>query len=144
MKLKVLLVAAMLASGAAPAFADQASVSISSKATYEDALACRQYYAAGADLARQLERKPETSADQAAGFQLQAIYARQLRDIWMTHVVHSAGARTAEAIESDMRRQGDAVIADGNAALAGDKAAAERGRGRSVRCGKLEVVAKAG
>ena len=76
MSKRMLVLAAVLASVGA-AHAQEKRVSISPKATYDQAVVCYQYYAVAAELARKLEKDPRSSADQAAGFQLQALAAKR-------------------------------------------------------------------
>jgi hypothetical protein len=125
---------------AATASAQSTQVRISPEATYETALICYQHYATGVELARKLEKSPEASADEAAGFQLQAIQLRKVLASWSNHLGEKAGDRTREQIDSDLKDLGSPVVADANAALGGDKAAAGRGVERSRTCTKLEVT----
>jgi hypothetical protein len=138
--MKNLSIAALALLAAAPASAQGPHVTISDKAAYADALTCYQYYTLAAQLARKLEQDPKASADQAAGFELQALAARRALAAWSLRVDAAAGARTKQEIDVDLKKLGAPVVADANAAVAGDKTAAARGRSRGDKCAKFEVV----
>ena len=143
MSKRMLVLAVVLASVGA-AHAQEKRVSISPKATYDQAVVCYQYYAVAAELARKLEKDPRSSADQAAGFQLQALAAKRALSGWSGHIENVKGKRTKTQLDADLRRLGDAVVADANAALGGDKAAVERNRDRGDKCSGFETVEAAG
>jgi hypothetical protein len=107
-------------------------------ATYGDALVCFQYYEVAAELARKLERNDNVSADAAAGFQLQALAARRAQAGWSQRVKAMSGGKSDAQISADLKRVSAPVIADANAALAGDKTGAERTAARAETCAKLE------
>lgn len=115
-------------------------VSVSPKATYDEALVCYQYYTVAAELARKLERDPKATADQAAGFQLQALAAKRALAGWSAHIETVKGKRTQKQIDADLKKAGEPVVSDANAALGGDKAAAERGSARGKSCAGFEKV----
>jgi hypothetical protein len=136
---KVLVVAVMV-SFAAAAGAQTSRISIAPKATYDDAVVCYQYYSIAMELARKLEKSPNATADQAAGFQLQAILAKQVLAAWSGHLEDVKGKRTKAQIDADLKKLGEPVVKDANAALDGDKAAAERGSARGKTCAGFETV----
>ena len=86
------------------------------------------------------QRGQNTSADQAAGFELQAILAKRVLVGWSKHLGVAAGKRTKGQLDADIKKMGAPVVADANAALNGDKAAAKRGADRGKACSSLEVV----
>lgn len=137
---KSLVLAAAILSVTGVAHAQEKRVSISPKATYDDALVCYQYYTVAAELARKLEKDPKASADQAAGFQLQVLAAKRALSGWSGRIEDVKGKRTQKQIDADLRKAGDPVVADANAALGGDKAAAERGAARGKTCAGFEKV----
>lgn len=137
---KLLLAFVALTSMSATAAAQTGQVRISTEATYENALVCYQHYSIGMELARKLEKSPEASADEAAGFQLQVIAIRKVLASWSEYLGEKAGDRTKAQIDADLKKLGDPLVADANAALGGDKAAAERGAARSKMCSGFEVV----
>jgi hypothetical protein len=102
--------------------------------TYEDALICYHYYSVAHDLARKLEKSPKSDADLAAGFELAALEARELRAHWAGRMKEVVGARSEAQVDADLKRVGAPIVSDANAALAGDRQAAERGRRRGVAC----------
>lgn len=108
------------------------------KPTYEEALACYAYYGAAADLAKGFEKSDKPTADEAAGFELQAIAAKRLQAHWSMRIQDVAGKRTDPQIDADLKTHAAPVIADADAALKGDKAAAERGRARGDRCSTFQ------
>ncbi|MDP3737416.1 MAG: hypothetical protein Q8R02_08495 [Hyphomonadaceae bacterium] len=122
--------------------AQEPRVNISPKATYGDAVVCYQYYTIATELARKLERAQNTSADQAAGFELQAILAKRVLVGWSKRLGTAAGKRTKAQVDADIKKMGAPVLADANAALNGDKAAAKRGVAIGKRCSAHEVVEK--
>jgi hypothetical protein len=122
------------------AHAQEPRVSISPMATYENAVVCYQYYAIAAELARKLEKDPKSSADQAAGFQLQVLAAKRALSGWSGRIEDVKGKRTKMQIDADLKKLGDPVVADANAALGGDKAAAQRGAARGKTCAGFEKV----
>jgi hypothetical protein len=124
----------------APAAEAQRRVTISSKATYNDALVCYQHYAIARELARKLERHPDLTADQAAGFELGAILARDVLGSWRIYLGKAAGKRPQAEISTDVKRVGTPIIADANASLGGDRAATKRGMARSEKCSAFEIV----
>jgi len=126
---------------AAPGVAQGGRVTISDKATYNDALTCYQHYALATEAARKLEQHPKLSADQAAGFELQAIFARSVLASWSLHLDATAGPRSKDQMSADIKRIGTPIIADANAALGGDKAAAKRGLERGKKCSAFEALA---
>ncbi len=134
----LMLFAALLLPAAAAAQVSR--VRISDKATYTDALTCYQYYTIASEMARKLEKAPNASADAAAGFELHGILARQALTSWSKHLGDHAGARNRTQIDADVKRVGAPIIADANAALSGDKAAAQRGVARSKSCARHEIV----
>ncbi len=135
----LLALAAALASAGA-AHAQESRVSISPRATYDNAVVCYQYYAIAAELARKLEKDQKSTADQAAGFQLQALAAKRALSGWSGHIEDVKGKRTKTQIDADLKKLGDPVVADVNAAVDGDKAAAERGTARGKTCAGFEKV----
>lgn len=137
MRVLVLLAGAI---ALAPLAVAQRHVTISSKATYNDALVCYQHYTIARELARKLEQHPDLTADQAAGFELQAILARQVLSSWSMYLSKAAGRRTEAQISADVKRVGTPIIADANAALGGDRAAVKRGTERSKTCSAFEMV----
>jgi len=142
--MKHLIVIAGLVAAVAPLCTAQAApIAISSKATYNDALTCYQHYALATEAASKLEQNPDLSADQAAGFQLQAILARKVLASWSKQLETLAGKRSKDEISADVKKVGVPIIADVNAALAGDKAAALRGTERSKTCASFETVGAA-
>jgi hypothetical protein len=140
MQTKSLVLAAAAVSLTGFADAQEKRVSIAPDATYDDAMVCYQYYAVAAELARKLEKDPRSSADQAAGFQLQALAAKRALVGWSGHVEAIRGKRTQKQIDADLREVGAPVVADANAALDGDKAAAQRGAARGKKCAGFEAV----
>ncbi len=140
MRTKFLVLAAAILSCASLAHAQEKRVVISTLASFDDALICYQYYTVAAELARKLERDPKATADQAAGFQLQAIAAKRALTGWSAHIEASKGKRTQKQIDADLQKLGEPVVADANAALAGDKAAVERGIARGKKCSSFETV----
>jgi hypothetical protein len=122
-----LLIAASVVLLAEPAFSENARVSVRDGATYEDALKCYQYYSVAAELAKKLEKNPQANADQAAAFQLQGIYARQLLGIWSAKIDELKAQRTHAQLDADVKKAGAPIIADANAAVKGDQGAIERG-----------------
>lgn len=110
-------------------------------ATYADALACYQHYEVAAELARKLEKSDKTSADAAAGFQLQAITARKAQAGWSRRIDVMAAGKSQAQINADLKKISAPVIADANLALTGDKAAAQRTATRAAACAKLEAEA---
>jgi hypothetical protein len=135
-------IAGLMAVVAPSGSAQAAPITISSKATYNDALTCYQHYALATEAARKLEQNPDLSADQAAGFQLQAILARKVLTSWSKQLDTLAGKRSKFEISADVRKGGEPIIADANAALAGDKAAALRATERGKTCASFETVDK--
>lgn len=123
--------------------AQEPRVRISPKATYGDAVVCYQYYTIATELARKLERAQNTSADQAAGFELQALLFKRVLGSWSTHLGKAAGKRTKGQLDADIKKLGAPVLADANAALDGDKAAAKRGAARGKACSGFETVESA-
>jgi hypothetical protein len=144
MKRLVFLSAGIAFSTLFVAEAQEPKVRISPKATYNDAVLCYQYYTIATELARKLESAQNTSADQAAGFELQAILAKRVLVGWSKHLGMAAGKRTKGQLDADIKKIGAPVVADANAALNGDKAAAKRGADRGKACSSLEVVEAAG
>ena len=141
MHMRVLVVtAALVAVGVAHAQPKATRISISPKATYDDAVVCYQYYTVAAELATKLEKDPKASADQAAGFQLQALAAKRALSGWSGHIEDVKGKRTKAQVDADLKKLGDPVVADVNAALGGDKAAVERGLARGKICAGFEKV----
>jgi hypothetical protein len=140
MQTKLLLLPAAILLGVGVAHAQEKRVSISPRATYDDALVCYQYYAVAAELAHKLERDPKASADQAAGFQLQALAAKRALAGWSGRIEDVKGKRTQKQLDADLKKVGDPVVADANAALGGDKAAAERGAARGKTCAGFEKI----
>ena len=138
MQMKLLVLAAALAGAGAAHAQATPRISISPKATYEDAVVCYQYYTVAAELARKLEKDPKSTADQAAGFQLQALAAKRALSSWSGRIEDVKGKRTKKEIDADLEKLGDPVVADANAALGGDKAAAERGAQRGKTCAGFE------
>ena len=140
--MKKLLLTVLIAgsTSAATAAAQDSTVRISPEASYENALVCYQHYATGVELARKLEKSPQASADAAAGFQLQAIALRKVLTSWSDYLGQKAGDRPKTEIDADLKKLGDPVVADANAALQGDKSAAQRGVARSEMCANLETV----
>lgn len=136
MRSLLLVTAAILA--ASPALAQQPKAAAQKPAervlTYEDAVVCFQHYAVAHELARKLEKSAKPTADQAAGFELQAIEARELQAVWSVRIKEVSGKRSDAQISDDVRKFGAPVVADANAALAGDPKAAARGRERSLSC----------
>src|SRR5262245_42829612 len=108
------LTAGLVFAGAA--HAQEPRVTVSSKATYDDAVVCYQYYTVAAELARKLEKDPKSSADQAAGFQLQALAAKRALSGWSGYIETVKGKRTKAEIDADLKKLGDPVVADANAA----------------------------
>ena len=125
---------------AGAAHAQAMRLSISPKATYDDAVVCYQYYTVAAELATKLEKDPKATADQAAGFQLQALAAKRALSGWSGHIEDVKGKRTKAQIDADLKKVGDPVVADVNAALGGDKAAAARGTQRGEKCSSFETI----
>jgi Skp family chaperone for outer membrane proteins len=144
MKTLLLIVMVAGAMNAATAAAQSKEVRISPEATYENALVCYQHYATGMELARKLEKSPQATADEAAGFQLQALALRKVLARWSDYLGAKAGDRPKTEIDADLKKLGDPVVADANAALGGDKAAAQRGVARSMMCTGLEVAGQDG
>jgi hypothetical protein len=140
MQKSLVLAAAILSAIGGVAHAQEKRVSISPRATYDDALVCYQYYAIAAELARKLEKDPKASADQAAGFQLQVLAAKRALSGWSGRIEDVKGKRTQKQLDADLKKAGDPVVADANAALDGDKAAAERGAARGKTCAGFEKV----
>jgi hypothetical protein len=103
--------------------------------SYEEALACFQYYSVAAELASKLEKTEKPNADQAAGFELQALDAKKLQAVWSQHIRTVAGKRTDGQIDADLKKLGAPIVADANAALQGDQAAALRAQTRGKSCG---------
>lgn len=122
--------------------AQEPRVRVSSKASYNDAVICYQYYTIAAELARKLERAQNTSADQAAGFELQAILAKRALNGWSKHLGGVAGKRSRAQIDADIKKLGAPVLADANAAVNGDRVAAKRGAERGKRCSTYETLDK--
>lgn len=112
----------------------QAAKEVKREMTYEDALICYHYYSTAHDLARELEKSPKSDADLAAGFQLAALEARDLRVHWAGRMKEVVGTRSEKQVDADLKRVGAPIVADANAALTGDRQAAERGRKRGVAC----------
>ena len=148
-----LVVAAAVLSSISVAHAQEKRVVISTLAPFDDALVCYQYYTVAAELARKLERDPKASADQAAGFQLQRLAANRALSGWSAHIESTRGKRTQKQIDADLKKLGEPVLADANAALGGDKAAADRAAARNAhpgdrlvrrRCAATSGGAKAG
>jgi hypothetical protein len=139
MKKLIACVAALMIG--APGYAQASRVTISDKATYNDALTCYQHYTVAREIARKLEQHPKLSADQAAGFELQAILARKVMASWSLRLDATAGPRTEAQISADVKRVGTPIIADANLALGGDAAAVQRSATRSAKCSALEAVA---
>lgn len=121
----------------------QPRITISGKATYNDALVCYQHYSIARELARKLEQYPDLSADLAAGFELQAILARDVLASWSDYLGKAAGKRSEAQISVDVKRVGTPIIADANAALTGDQTAIKRGLGRSEKCSGFGVIESA-
>ena len=140
MQTKTLVLAAAVLSGFSIAHAQEKRLSIAPSASYDDALVCYQYYTVAEELARKLEKDPKSSADQSAGFELQALAARRALAIWSGHVESIKGKRTKKQIDADLKKLGAPVLADANAALGGDKAAAGRGAARGKTCAGFEKV----
>jgi hypothetical protein len=140
MQMKSLVLVAAILSVVGVAHAQEKRVSISSKATWDEALTCYQYYTVAAELARKLEKDPKSSADQAAGFQLQALAAKRALSGWSGYIEDVKGKRTKAQIDADLKKVGDPVVADVNAALDGDKAAAARGTQRGEKCSSFETI----
>ena len=138
-----LLVISTLSLSALLAEAQKSRISISPKATYSDAVECYQYYSVAEEVARKFEKSPKFTADQAAGFQLQAILAKQVLASWSGHLEGVKGKRTKAQIDADLKKLGEPVVADANAALEGDKAAAGRNGERGKKCSGFETVAPA-
>ena len=141
-KRMLVLAAALLSAGAAYAQAKPQlmRISISPGATYDDAVICYQYYSVTAELAQKLERDPKATADQAAGFQLKALAAKRSLAGWSGHIEAVKGKRTQKQIDADLKKLGEPVVTDANAALGGDKAAAERATARGRTCAGFEKV----
>jgi hypothetical protein len=140
MQMKSLALAAAALLGAGIAHAQTLRTSISPTATYDDAVVCYQYYSVAAELATKLEKDPKSTADQAAGFQLQALAAKRALSSWSGYIEDVKGKRTKAQIDDDLKKLGDPVVADVNAAVGGDKAAAERGTARGKTCAGFEKV----
>jgi hypothetical protein len=140
MHMRTLVLAAFVSAGAAHAQPQQMRISISPKATYEAALVCYQYYSIAVEVANTLEKNPKATADQAAGFQLQALAAKRALSSWSGHIESVKGKRSKTQIDADLKKLGEPVVADVNAAAGGDKAAAERGIARGKTCADLEKI----
>jgi hypothetical protein len=137
--LRFTLIAVCLVAVAPVALAQPAR--ISPKASYGDAVVCYQYYSVAKELARKLEADERTPADAAAAFELQALTAGRSLVLWSNHLGKAAGKRTQVQIDADVKAMGAPVIADANAALKGDKAAAKRGTERGKTCEGFEAAA---
>ena len=140
MQMKSLVLVAIILLETGVGHAQTQRISISPKATYEDAVVCYQYYTVAAELARKLEKDPKSTADQAAGFQLQALAAKRALSSWSGRIEDVKGKRTKKEIDADLQKLGDPVVADVNAALGGDKDAAQRGLARGKTCAGFEKV----
>lgn len=110
---------------------------------YEDALVCYHYYVVAENIARQLEKDGAMNADQAAGFELAALEARNLKAHWSQRIAEVIGKRTQAQVDADLKRIGQPIIRDANAALAGDAKAAARGSARGVSCAAYAFAAAA-
>jgi hypothetical protein len=140
MQTKSLVLAAAILSSVSVAHAQEKRVVISTLAPFDEAVVCYQYYTVASELARKLERDPKASADQAAGFQLQAIAAKRALTGWSAHIEATKGKRTQKQIDADLMKLGEPVVADANAALSGDKAAVDRTAARGKKCSSFETV----
>jgi hypothetical protein len=135
---RISMIAAVAALSAGSAHAQ--GEGISDSATYGDAVVCYQYYSVAKELARKLEKSPRATADQAAGFELQALAANKALASWSRRIGEAAGNRTRAEIDADVKKLGAPVVADANAALRGDKSAAARGLARGDKCARFELA----
>lgn len=117
-------------------------VRISERATYDDALKCFHFYAIAHETASKLAVLDKVAPQQKAALENEARLANFLQVRWQARITATKGDRTEEAVNADLRKIADPMLADANRALDGDKSARDRGMAQGKACAALEEASK--
>jgi len=116
----------------------QSPVEIDSKASYEQSLACYQYYDIAQQVADAGAAKASTGSEEQKALQLRVVVNKVLKMNWNKHIDATKAGKSNQTVDEDLSRAASAIVADANAGLRGDKAASERYEAIQVRCKTFE------
>jgi len=119
-----------------------AKVQIDAGASYEQSLKCYQYYGVAQQVAEARAAKAKVGSDDQKAFQARGAVNRVLKAVWNAHIDATKANKSGETVDADLGKIGEPIIADANAGLAGDKAAAGRYEEIQVQCKTFEKVDK--
>jgi hypothetical protein len=132
------LVAALVAP---PALAQTPPMlAISPEAGYDLSLRCYQYYDVEAQIAQARAARARAGSSEAAELDKRLSLVRAFKAAWNRSIETTKGDRSGDVIDADLLREGAPVIADANAGLAGDRAAADRVAALHAACRSAETV----
>ena len=127
---------------APPAGKQGVMVRISERASYDDALKCFHYYAIAHETASRFAALDKATQVQKAALRNEAGLAKFLQARWQARITLTKGEKTEDAVNADLKKIADPMLADANRALDGDKAARQRGMAQGKACAALEQTSK--
>jgi hypothetical protein len=116
----------------------QSPVEIDSKASYEQALACYEYYDVAQQVADAGAAKAAAGSEEQKALQMRVVVNKVLKLTWNKQIDATKGGKSNQVVDEDLARVAATIVADANAGLGGDEAASERYEAIQVTCKTFE------
>jgi hypothetical protein len=139
-RIRTLAVLALLNASAGMAFAQAASITIDTTASYEQALTCYRFHDVTMQIANAMKGRANIAENQKAQYEAVSKKSSYLQQKWLAQIGVAGGKKTVDQLNADLVRVTASVVTDANAGLSGDAEAQARNNAIRDKCLTFEKV----